>query len=207
MGNWISPAMAMDMVYDDPAGGNEDFGFALLRQQAKGRSNNVFDLARAKLQPREPTAEETRTTALPITAAAHRLVLAPGVGEAADIGAFFKSYDSDAPRRLKLLGVVMTMRFDHAVMVHDMMSVVGSYAEIILARQRGLSSLVVCHRPGEGLSARAPHAHVLCLSRTHRPGGFAEQNALFKGEANDLHTDFMEEWRSFRTAWERIASR
>jgi hypothetical protein len=206
MESWISPTMAMDMVYDDPAGGNEDFGFALLRREAKGRPNSVFDLARAKLQPREPTTQEVKAATLPITTAAHRLVLAPGVGEADDIGAFFTGYDADTPRRLKLLAVLMTMRFDHDVMVHDMMSAVGSYAEMILARQHRLSSLVVCHRPGEGLSARAPHAHVLCLSRTHRPGGFAEQNALFKGDANNLHLNFMEEWRSFRTAWTRIAS-
>lgn len=205
MGNWISPATAMQMVYDDPAGGNTDFGFALLRREAKGHSNSVLDLARAKLQPREPTTQEAKAAELPITTAAHRLVLAPGVGEADDIGAFFKGYDDNAPRRLKLLAVVMTMRFDNDVMVHDMMSAAGSYAEMILARQHRLSSLVVCHRPGEGLSARAPHAHVLCLSRTHRPSGFAEQNALFKGEASDLHCNFMGEWRSFRTAWDRIA--
>lgn len=55
---WISPAQAMDMVYDDPAhlGADPEFGFALLwAGDGKGGAHRTADLARAKLQPRKPT--------------------------------------------------------------------------------------------------------------------------------------------------------
>jgi len=108
------------------------------------------------------------------------------------------------PVRLKLLAVILTMRFDENAMVHDVMSAVGSYAEMILARQRRISSLVVVHRPGEELSARPIHAHVLALARTHRPAGFSELHRSFQGQSEKLHSTFLDEWRGFRDAWDRV---
>jgi hypothetical protein len=198
MPNWISPAGAMAMVYDDPAGYATDFGFALLR-----RPHKVLDLARAKLQPREPTIKEVKAAALPITASAHRLVLAPLVHEPKSIEDFFAGYDEAVLARQKLLAVVLTMRFEPDSMVHDVLSAVSSYAELILAQQRRVSSLVVVHRPGEAGSPRAVHAHILAPVLTHRPGGYCEVNACFQGDTAKLHTAFLEEWRTFRSAWDR----
>ena len=204
MAKWISPAGAVAMLSNDPAGGDEDFGFSTLKLDGRKQRNSVLDLARAKLQPREPTAAEAAASSLPVTARDYRLVLAPLVPDTGDIGQLYSSYDAKAPERLTVLAAVLTMKFDRDALVHDMMSAVSTYAEMILARQRRLSSLVVMHMPSDGMSGRAPHIHVLCATRVHRPAGFCEVHPVFEGEMTTVHATFRDEWRAFKARWDSI---
>ena len=103
-----------------------------------------------------------------------------------------------------MLAAVLTMKFDRDVLVHDMMSSVTAYAEIVLARQRRLSSLVVLHMPSDGLSARPPHVHVLCTTRVHRPAGWSEVHPVFGSEMAATHAAFRDEWRGFKAHWDTI---
>ena len=204
MAKWISPAGVVAMLSNDPAGGDEDFGFSTLKLHGKKQRNSVLQLARAKLQPREPTADETAAARLPVTAHDYRLVLAPLVADTADIEQLYGGYDAKAPDRLTVLAAVLTMKFDRNALVHDMMSSVTAYAEVVLARQRRLSSLVIMHMPSDGLSARHPHIHVLCTSRVHRPAGWFEVHPMFLGEIATMHAAFRDEWRGFKAHWDTI---
>ncbi len=167
---WISPAEADDMLYDDPDGSTPDFGFALLRQKAKGKSNRTADLARAKLQPSKPADSDWRTDGLwPITCTTSRVVPAPGVAVEPDaLEAIFHGYDAKIKPHQRLLAVVLTMRMDHDWQPADILSLVGGYTLEKLALERRLTSMIVVHMPGDELSARRPHAHVVTLSRVHR---------------------------------------
>lgn len=203
---WISPSVAMDMVYDDPAGPSEDFAFALLRPKAKNRLNLVADLARAKLQPREPAkTEQASGCSWPITAYAHRLVLAPGVPDVSNLRDFFTRYDAERHPRLNPLAGVLTMRFGRSEMLHDAMREVSTYVQMILSQKRGLSSLLVQHVPSHELSKRAPHIHVLVLSRVHLPPAWGEIHPTFLADEVEMHEAFRDEWRLFRETWRKAA--
>lgn len=173
---WISPSDADDMLYDDPMGSQPDFGYALLRKTAKGKQNRVADLARAKLQPSKPNDRDWLADGLwPITCASHRIVTAPGVAVApGSLEEIFHGYDAKVKAHQKLLAVVLTYRFPHSWQPADILSLVGTYALEKLALQRRLTSMTVVHMPGDELSARRPHAHVVCLSRVHRSSGWGE---------------------------------
>lgn len=199
--DWISPSAAMDMVYDDPMGKMDGFGFALLRPRAKDKANSVADLARAKLQPRCPDDRKSATGAWPVTASDWRLVLAPGTPDVTGgIERWLADYDAAIHSRQKLLAAVLTFRFSADMMLHDMMSVANAYAERKLARERRLSSLLVLHAPGDELSARDPHVHALVLARTHRPCGWGAPHPDLTEEAQLL---FHDEWTAFRADWEK----
>jgi len=203
---WISPAAAVAMLRNDPAGGASDYGFALLRPQTRRKANSVADLVRAKLQPREPAkTEQSLGAGWPTTSNDHRLILAPGVPEVVDMGAFYGAYDADRHIRLDPLAVVLTMRFDHKELLHDAMTEVSAYVQMLLSQKRHLTSLLVQHVPGQELSWRAPHIHVVVLTRTHHPSGFAAVHPMFVGDQADAHRAFREEWRSFRQSWRAIA--
>lgn len=204
---WISPSAAMDMLYDDPAGSDEDFGFALLRPKAKNRTNLVADLARAKLQPREPSKfEQSSGGAWPITAHAHRLVLAPGVPDVVDLPAFFERYDEERHPRLNPLAAVLTLRFSRTEMLHDAMREASSYAQLVLSQERKLSSLLVQHVPQHELSKRAPHIHLLIMSRVHLPPAWGEIHPSFLGDEVKMHQAFRDQWRAFRETWRRVGN-
>ena len=147
---------------------------------------------------------EAAASSLPVTAHDYRLVLAPLVPDTGDLELLYGGYDAKAPDRLKVLAAVLTMKFDRDALVHDMMSAVTAYAEMILARKRRLSSLVVMHMPSDGMSARAPHIHVLCTTRVHRPAGFCEVHSVFEGEIASVHAEFRDEWRGFKECWDKI---
>lgn len=203
---WISPAAALAMLRNDPAGGADDYGFALLRPRVKNKVNNVADLVRAKLQPRQPTkARQSFGSAWPITSHDRRLVLAPGVAEVPDLGAFLSAYDEDRHVRLDPLAVVLTMRFNHDELLHDTMTEASTYAQMLLSQKRRLTSVVVQHVPGQELSWRPPHIHLVVLTRTHHPSGFGAVHPMFAGDEADAHRTFREEWRSFRQSWRSIA--
>jgi hypothetical protein len=199
---WISPSAAMDMVFDDPMGPMEDFSFALLRKRSKGHDNTTEAFARAKLQPREPRASDARPEGeWPVTATDHELVLAPRVPDDwSTVETLFKRYDSKVAPRQKLLAVVLTLRFPGDLMRHDMMSVARGFTTERLAKARRLTSLLALHLPGEELSSRDPHIHVLTLARAHHPNGFrAECPDLLREDAQQVLFD---EWREFKGRWE-----
>ncbi|WP_294240146.1 hypothetical protein [Sphingomonas yabuuchiae] len=198
---WISPSDADDMVYDDPLGSTPDFGFALLRKTAKGKENRVADLARAKLQPSKPADKDWLADGLwPITCASHRIVTAPGVAvEPGALEEIFQGYDAKVQAHQKLLAVVLTMRFPHSWQPADILSLVGTYALEKLALQRRLTSMTVVHMPGDELSARRPHAHVVCLSRVHRSSGWGEVHPELT--ARNAQLDFQQEWEAFYDIW------
>ncbi|MCT8003188.1 hypothetical protein NZL82_15020 [Sphingomonas sanguinis] len=198
---WISPSDADDMLYDDPMGSMPDFGYALLRKTAKGKTNSVADLARAKLQPSKPNDRDWLADGLwPITCASHRIFTAPGVAvEPGALESIFHDYDAKAKAHQKLLAVVLTYRFPHSWQPADILSLVGMYALEKLALQRRLTSMTVVHMPGDELSARRPHAHVLCLSRVQRSSGWGEVHPDLV--AKTAQTQFQQEWEQFYDIW------
>jgi hypothetical protein len=198
---WISPSDADDMLYDDPMGSMPDFGYALLRKTAKGKTNLVADLARAKLQPSKPNDRDWLADGLwPITCASHRIFTAPGVAvEPGMLESIFHEYDAKARAHQKLLAVVLTYRFPHSWQPADILSLVGMYVLEKLALQRRLTSMTVVHMPGDELSARRPHAHVVCLSRVHRSSGWGEVHPDLT--ARNAQLDFRQEWEAFYDVW------
>ena len=208
MSKWISPGAAMDMVFDDPArtGPSSDFGFAILwATDGKGGAHRAADLARAKLQPCKPAAHAAApgTAGWATTAHDHRLVLAHGVP---DMSAreMVEGYDvADAGQNL--LAVVQTLQFDADLPRHAMMHMAYMYTAMCLQPKR-LSSLIVQHMPGDARSIRAPHVHVLTLTRTHRISGFGEVHAVFDDAPADMHRAFEADWHRVRDALVRIGA-
>lgn len=198
---WISPSDADDMVYDDPLGSTPDFGYALLRKSAKGKQNSVADLARSKLQPSKPADKDWLADGLwPITCASHRIFTAPGVAvEPGALESLFHDYDAKAKAHQKLLAVVLTYRFPHSWQPADILSLVGMYVLEHLALKRRLTSMTVVHMPSDELSARRPHAHVVCLSRVHRSSGWGEVHPDLT--AKNAQLDFQQEWEAFYDIW------
>ena len=198
---WISPAEADAMLYDDPDGSTPGFGFALMRPNAKGKANLTADLARAKLQPSKPADSDWRADGLwPITCTTSRVVPAPGVAVEPDaLEAIFHGYDVKIKPHQRLLAVVLTMRMDHDWLPADILSLVGGYALEKLALERRLTSLAVVHMPSDELSARRPHAHVIVLARIHRASGWG---ALHQDlTAKDAQAVFQAEWEAYRDTW------
>lgn len=205
---WISPAQAMDMVYDDPAriGPDPDFGFALLWSgDGKGGSHRTADLARAKLQPRKPTAAEIAAAGREwaVTAADHRLVLANGVADVSGPMAFFENYDAAVLPRQNLLAVVQTLRFPPSLPRHAMMH--AAYMHVALCLQpKTLSSLIVQHMPADMLSSRRPHLHVITPVLTHHLSGYSAIHPMFEDNPVDMHRAFAADWRRVRTALAKL---
>ena len=197
---WISPAQAMDMLFDDPMGGTPGFGFALLRPRSKQRRNRVADLIRAKLQPRQP-ADDATWMGVPVTAHRADIVLAPGVPDIDEpLLQWLSRYDDAVPAHQRLLAVVLTPRFSVDMPPHDMMSAARSYAELNLSRARRLTSFISLHLPSEFLSAREPHCHITVLARVHLPCGFGHVHPdLARDEA--AQPFFFEEWQGFAESW------
>lgn len=203
MSDWISPAAAANMVFDDPArlGSDTDFGFAILWSGGPGLRAKTADLARAKLQPRKPEGLSGGAP-WPITAFDHRLLLAPGTPDIASPQMLFESYDAEVPANQNLLAIVQTLRFDPDLPRHVMMHHAYMYAAICLYPKR-LSSLVVQHMPGDARSARAPHVHVLTLARLHRLSGWGAVHEVFNDPPADMHRAFAGDWERFCAAMKR----
>lgn len=206
---WISPAQAMDMVYDDPAriGPDPDFGFALLWSgDGKGGDHRTADLARAKLQPRKPTAAEIAATGTEwaVTAADHRLVLANGVADVSGPRAFFESYDAAILPGQNLLAVVQTLRFPPSMPRHAMMH--AAYMHVALCLQpKALSSLIVQHMPADIRSSRGPHLHVVTPVLTHHLSGYSAVHPIFDDAPADMHRAFAADWQRMRAALAKLA--
>lgn len=198
---WISPAEADAMLFDDPDGSSSDFGFALMRPRAKGKANLTADLARAKLQPSRPADKDWPAEGLwPITCRTSRIVPAPGVALEPDaLETIFHGYDAKIKPHQRLLAVVLTMRMDHDWPPADILSLVGGYSLDKLALERRLTSMVVVHMPGDELSARRPHAHVVVLARVHRASGWGTLHPDLV--AKNAQTSFKTEWEAYRAEW------
>lgn len=203
MSEWISPAGSMDMVFDDPArrGPDADFGFALLWASVRdGEAQSSVELARAKLQPRRPTAAEYAAApgAEAITAADFRLVMAAGVPDLEHPLDLFESYEAQRLPGEKLLLAIQTLRFDPDQPRHTMMQAAHIYTSFWLRRER-LSSLLMLHTPGDAGSARGrPHVHVVTPVRTHRLSGFGHIAPLFRPKPAEMHATFEGYWRTAR---------
>jgi hypothetical protein len=98
-----------------------------------------------------------------------------------------------------LLAVVLTMRFPHSWQPADILSLVGMYTLEKLALQRRLTSMTVVHMPGDELSARRPHAHVVCMARVHRSSGWGEVHPDLV--ARTAQARFQQEWEGFYDVW------
>lgn len=195
---WISPARVSKMLVHDKTVHASQFGYATLRNNAKRADVTTSTLARAKLQPQEPTAFHNQPAGLwPVTASAERLVLAPGVSyKPSAFEAVFGDYDARVTAKQDLLAVVLTMHFPHCWTQGDILSLVSSYCLEMLALKRQLTTLVSLHNPADGLSARPPHAHCVVLSRKHRASGWAEVDADLR--AGDAAQKFEHEWASYK---------
>ncbi|QKR99250.1 hypothetical protein F9288_05980 [Sphingomonas sp. CL5.1] len=207
---WISPAQAMDMVYDDPAriGPDDEFGFALLwAGNGKGGKHCTADLARAKLQPRKPTAQEI-TDAGPnwaITAADYRLLLADGVADVRSARELFESYDAQVMSGQNLLAIVQTLRFSPSMPRHGMMHAAYMYTALCLQPKK-LSSLIVQHMPSDSRSDLAPHLHIVTPVLTHHLSGYAAVHPIFEESPADMHRAFQADWLRVREALVKLAA-
>lgn len=211
MAAWISPAEAMDLVYDDPAraGPDADFGFAILWRASNKRSttSSTADLARAKLQPRRPTPAQLRTAGdgWAVTAHDYRLCLAPGVADVAGPAELFADYDRAVAANQNMMAVVQTLRFDRDMPRHDMMEATSMYASICL-RPKHLSSLIVQHMPSDARSARDPHLHVITPILTHHLSGWGRGHPVFDDPPAAMHRAFEADWHRFRAALDRAGA-
>ncbi|MFD1789593.1 hypothetical protein ACFSC3_18725 [Sphingomonas floccifaciens] len=206
--DWMSPAKAMDMVFDDPAriGPDANFGFALLWSgDGKGHAHRTADLARAKLQPRKPTATEITAADAEwvITAADHRLVQANGVADVSGPKAFFESYDAAVLPGQNLLAVIQTLRFSPSLPRHAMMH--AAYMHVALCLQpKALSSLIVQHMPSDIRSSRGPHVHIITPVLTHHLSGYSAVHPMFEDGPADMHRAFAADWQRVRAALARL---
>lgn len=201
MGNWISPAAVMDMLYDVRADGCDDVGYALLRPRSKGCSRTAMDLVSAKLAPVKPSAKQVSTSEIATTARDFRLILAPKVADPLSLKQLLESYDAATQPRQALLAAVLTIKFDPDVPLHDSFDRVCTFAMLRLAQVRRLTSIAVLHTPGDELAKAAAHAHVCILARRHLASGWAELDADLSDTA---HTLWADEWRTFSDSWERV---
>lgn len=207
---WISPAQAMDMVYDDPAhlGADPEFGFALLwAGDNRGGTHRAADLARAKLQPRKPTAQEIAAAGSDwaITAADHRLLLADGVADVRSARDLFDGYDAHVAPGQNLLAVVQTLRFSPSMPRHGMMHAAYMYTALCLQPKK-LSSLIVQHMPADARSGRSPHLHIVTPVLTHHLSGYAAAHPVFDDKPADMHRAFQADWLRIREALVRHAA-
>jgi hypothetical protein len=208
--NWISPAKTMDMLYDDPAhtGPDAEFGFALLwASDGKDGRHRTADLARAKLQPRKPSAAEIAVAGSEwaVTAADHRLLLADGVADVRNARELFENYDAQLTPGQNLLAVVQTLRFSPSMPRHGMMHAAYMYCSLCLQPKK-LSSLIVQHMPSDARSARAPHLHVITPVRTHRLSGFGSTHAAFEDAPAKMHRAFEADWLRIISALAKLSS-
>ncbi|MBN2973341.1 hypothetical protein JW805_15125 [Roseomonas aeriglobus] len=202
--DWISPANAMSMVFDDPArvGPDSDFGFALLWSgDGKGGSHRTADLARAKLQPRKPSAADIKAAGpeWAVTAADHRLLLADGVADVCGARVFFESYDAAVRPGQNLLAVVQTLRFPPSLPRHAMMHAAYMYVALCL-QPKALSSLIVQHMPSDIRSNRAPHLHIVTPVLTHHLSGYSAVHPMFEDTPAVMHRSFASDWQRVRQA-------
>lgn len=201
---WISPAKTMDMLYDDPAraGPDSEFGFALLwATDSAGNRHRVADLARAKLQPRKPTAAEIAAagSGWAVTAADHRLLLADGVADVASARELFEAYDAQVAPGQNLLAIVQTLRFPPSMPRHGMMHAAYMYGALCLQPKK-LSSLIVQHMPADARSERQPHVHLVTPVLTHYLSGYASVHAVFDDPPAEMHRAFAADWRRISSA-------
>lgn len=206
---WINPGTAMNLVFDDPAhlGPDPDFGFAVVWSMATDRQTPVYtaDVARAKLQPRQPTAAEYEAAggSWPVTAHDHRLVLAQNAPDPDDLSSLCRTYDRGAGDRQKMLAVMQTCRFSPDTSRHSMFEAVHLYAALCF-RPKHLTSLIVQHVPADMQSARQPHVHMMTFIRTHRTSGFGEVHELFRDTPAQMHEQFRNDWLRFRSTLANI---
>lgn len=198
---WSSPARVSKMLVHDKSMISPDFGYACFRHQAKRPDNSTSTLARAKLQPQEPAEIHAQPAGLwPVTAAAERLVLAPGISfRPSAFEAVFADYDAHVLAKQELLAVVLTMHFPHWWTLSDILALVSSYSLEMLALRRQLTSLIVVHNPADGLSARRPHAHCIVLSRKHRQSGWGNVDPDLA--ADNAARMFECEWATHQLNW------
>lgn len=198
---WISPARVSKMLVHDKSVNSSDFGYATFWNDDKRPDHKTAMLARAKLQPQEPTAIPDLPPGLwPVTAAAEKLVTAPRVPyKSSAFESVFEDYDKRVTEKQDLLAVVLTMHFSHSWSPTDILGLVFMYCQEHLALKRQLTSLISVHNPADGLSSRPPHAHCVVLIRRHRPSGWAEINPAFR--ISDAPRQFESEWAQFRETW------
>lgn len=197
---WLSPSVAANMVFLDPAGPMENFSFGVLRRELRGVANDPVLYARAKLQPIRPDAVVAADGSWPVTAAASALLAAPGVpdGDAVPQRLFPLYRDALLAGENAML-LSLTMRFPEARFRHEMMEEARAFALERLARARRLSTLVTLHVPGEAGSGNLPHAHLVALVREHHAWGFGTYvREVYDKAAQAL---LFEEWTTHRRRW------
>lgn len=196
--SWMSPKEASDRVFDVSTG-RADFRYAMLRRRRHDHANTLSELLQAKLQPREPTAEERAATGgWPVTARGHALVRARGAPDVQSLEQLADDFDARTVVDQKLLATVITIIFPNAARTgHELMTMGYTFCALHIA-PRQLTSLAVLHVPCDVLSTRPPHLHLVVFSRTQGPLGWGVVDA---GVEEDRHTHWAAQWDGFVQEW------
>ena len=196
--HWMSPKEGADRLFKVPSD-RSDIQMAMLRPVRNGAANTISQMLQAKLQPREPTAKERAATKFwPVTARDHVLVRARGAPDTQTIAQLAEDFDAKTVADQRLLAVVLTMTFrDMDLSGHELMTMGATFSTIYVAPRR-LTTLAVLHAPGDVLSVRPPHVHLVIFGRMHTALGWG---AVHADLAEDRHGVWEAEWDTFRAAW------
>ncbi|MGZ0071772.1 hypothetical protein ACT9ST_08715 [Sphingobium limneticum] len=143
--------------------------FGVLRRTYADRLNNAAEFGRRKMQPiapaGDPLSSPWRTTAERID-----VVLPPGTDDSlVDAETILTRMDEHAVAHEKALLVYLTLPFENDDRLHMGWERCRDFARLI-ARERGLASVLVLHAPGSIGAPHPPHCHLLIVPRTTRFG-------------------------------------
>lgn len=198
--SWISPAEVMERVFDNPAK-IPGFGFAVVRRKLGKFTNTAPDYARAKLQPRRPTAADRPSDgSWPITARQWEVLLPTGVSDDYLVPELlYTRYQQELQEDRPELLLSLTLHFDRPLPRHEMIMLARMFAVDHLVRARRLSTLFVLHQPGDLGSLNAPHVHLLATARQQWPSGWGGYvTEVLRDDGQQLLFD---EWRELRDRW------
>ena len=191
---WMSPKEASERVFDMPTGWT-NFRYAMLRRHRNGHANTLGQLLAAKLQPREPTAEERAAAkGWPVTARDHALVRARGAADVQTLEQLAENFDACTVGDQKLLAAVITILFpDTTLTGHELILMGSTFCALHIAPRR-LTSVAVLHVPCDVLSSRPPHLHLVVFGRPQGPLGWG---TVHPDLAEERHTLWAAAWDGF----------
>ena len=195
---WMSPKEASERVFDVPTG-RTDFRYAMLRRHRNGHANTLGQLLAAKLQPREPTADERAAAeGWPVTARGHALVRARGAPDVQTLEQLARDFDARTVGDQKLLAAVITILFPDTMLTgHELMLMGSTFCALHIAPRR-LTSVAVLHVPCDVLSSRPPHLHLVVFARPQGPLGWG---TVHPDLAEERQTMWAAEWDGFLEKW------
>ena len=191
---WMSPKEASERVFDVETD-RKNFRYAMLRRHRNGHANTLGQLLQAKLQPREPTADERAATKRwLVTARDHALVRARGAPDVQTLEQLAEDFDARTVGDQKLLATVITIIFpDTTRSGHELMQMGSTFCALHIAPRR-LTSVAVLHVPCDVLSTRPPHLHLVVFGRTQCPLGWG---VVHPDLAEERHSHWAAVWDGF----------